>query len=78
VVIAPPQLAAQERDAEVLLQQAMHAEQVEGDLEQAISLYRELVEEHGNVRPVAASALLRLGLCYEKLGREEAANAYDR
>jgi Tol biopolymer transport system component len=78
VVIAPPQLAAQERDAEVLLQQAMHAEQVEGDLEQAISLYRELVEEHGNVRPVAASALLRLGLCYEKLGREEAANAYER
>ena len=77
-VLTPPQLVAQERDAEVLLQQAMHAEQVEGDLEQAISLYRELVEEHGNVRPVAASALLHLGLCYEKLGREEAASVYQR
>ena len=77
-VSAAPQLVAQQRDAEVLLQQAMHAEQVEGDLEQAIRLYRGLVEEHGAVRPVAASALLHLGLCYEKLGREDATNAYER
>ena len=77
-VLNPQQLVAQARDAEVLLQQAKNAEQVEGDLEQAISLYAELVEEHGSVRPVAATALLRLGLCYERLGREEATNAYER
>jgi len=78
VVFAAPPLVAQQRDAEVLLQRAMNAEQVEGDLEQAISLYREIVQRHGSVRPVAANALLRLGLCYERLGREEAINAYER
>jgi Tol biopolymer transport system component len=77
-LLLPPSLTAQQQDAEVQLQQAMHAEQVDGDLEQAISLYRQLVEQHGNERPVAAQALLRLGLCYERLGREEATNAYER
>jgi Tol biopolymer transport system component len=77
-VLVPLPLAGQQQDAEVLLQQAMHAEQVDGDLDQAISLYRQLVEQHGNERPVAAQALLRLGLCYERLGREEATNAYER
>ena len=76
--VAAPTLIAQERDAEVLLQAAMHTEQVEGDLEQAIQLYREIVAKHGDDRAVAAKALLYLGRCYEKLGRAEAANAYER
>ena len=69
---------AQEREAEVALQQAMHAEQVEGDLERAIDLYRAIVEQHGDARTVAAKALLSLGQCYEKLGRTEAMNAYEQ
>jgi Tol biopolymer transport system component len=68
---------AQQREAEVALQQAMHAEQVEGDLERAIELYRDIVEQHGSARAVAAKALLKLGQCYEKLGRTEAMNAYE-
>ena len=76
--VAAPRLVAQQREAEVLLQRAMHTEQVEGDLERAIELYGQLLADHANVRPVAARALLRLGLCYENLGREEAANAYER
>jgi Tol biopolymer transport system component len=70
--------AAQERDAEVALQRAMHVEQVEGDLEKAIQLYRQLVDEHGASRAVAARALVRIGQCYEKLGSEGAREAYDR
>ena len=46
--------AAQEREAEVALQQAMHVEQVEGDLELAIQLYRDIVAQHGDTRAVAA------------------------
>jgi len=71
-------VTAQEREAEVALQQAMHVEQVEGDLERAIELYRDIVEQHGDARAVAAKALLNLGQCYEKLGRTEAMNAYER
>ena len=67
--VAAPRLVAQQREAEVLLQRAMHTEQVEGDLERAIELYGQLLADHANVRPVAARALLRLGLCYENLGR---------
>ena len=68
--------AAQQREAEVALQQAMHVEQVEGDLEQAIQLYRELVANHSAIREVAAKAQLHVGLCYEKLGLTEAHQAY--
>ena len=68
--------AAQEREAEVALQQALHVEQVEGNLERAIQLYRELVENHSAVREVAAKAQLHIGLCYEKLGLTEARQAY--
>jgi hypothetical protein len=52
----------------VALQRAMHVEHVEGDLERAIQLYRDIVAQHGDVRNAAAKALLRLGSCYEKLG----------
>ncbi len=71
-------LAAQERDAEVALQQAMHVEQVEGNLDHAIQLYRDIVARYAGVRAVAAKALLQLGQCYEKLGRTEATSAYQR
>ncbi len=76
MVVATSHLLAQQRDAEVLLQQAKHAEQVEGNLEQAISLYSQLLEDHPDVRDVAAKAQLHIGLCYEKLGLTEARQAY--
>jgi Tol biopolymer transport system component len=69
---------AQQRDAEVALQQAMQVEQVQGDLERAIRLYRDIIAHHGDARAVAAKGLLQLGQCYEKLGRTEATNAYQR
>ena len=68
---------AQQHEAEVALQQAMNVEQVEGNLDRAIRLYRDIVARHAGVRSVAAKALLQLGFCYEKLGRTEARNAYE-
>jgi Tol biopolymer transport system component len=67
---------AQQREAEVALQQAMQVERVEGDLERAIQLYRDLVESYSTVRQVAAQAQLHIGLCLEKLGLTEARAAY--
>jgi Tol biopolymer transport system component len=67
-----------QQTAEELYQAGLYEEEVKGDLEQAIRLYREIVAQHGDVRAVAAKALLRLGNCYEKLGRTEASNAYER
>jgi Tol biopolymer transport system component len=67
---------AQQREAEVALQQAMHVEQVEGNLERAIQLYTELVDTHAAARDVAAKAQLHIGMCLEKLGLTEARQAY--
>jgi Tol biopolymer transport system component len=67
-----------QQTAEELYQAALYQEEVKGDLERAIQLYRDIVERHGDARAVAAKALLHLGNCYEKLGRTEATNAYQR
>jgi Tol biopolymer transport system component len=69
-------MVAQQRAAEVALQQAMHVEQVEGDLQQAIVLYQRILTAHRESRTVAAQAQLHIGLCYEKLGLTEAGQAY--
>ena len=64
--------------ADVLLQAAIHKETVEGDLEQAIRMYKDIVSKHSANRAVAASALVHMGQTYEKLGSAEARNAYER
>ncbi len=64
--------------AEVLFQSARSKELVSGELEQAIDLYKKIVASYGSNRPVAAKALLQMGRCYEKLGKDEARKAYER
>jgi Tol biopolymer transport system component len=64
--------------AEVLIQAAHQKQLVEGQLEQAIQLYKRIVQEHAGNRTVAARALLEMGECYEKLGNTEARKAYER
>ena len=64
--------------AEVLFQSAMNKELVSGELEQAIDIYKKIVASYSNNRPVAAKALLQIGQCYEKLGKDEAQKAYER
>jgi Tol biopolymer transport system component len=63
---------------EVELKAAMHKELVDGDLEGAIADYKSLVSRAGTDRTLAAKALLQMGKCYEKLGRDEARKAYER
>ncbi len=74
-------LSAQQAPAQTahdLLQQALVKEQAEGDLRGAIALYERIVAEFSTERPVAAKALVQMGLCYEKLGTGEAERAYTR
>jgi len=70
--------AAQTKPASVLLQEGLYAEQIEGNLEAAIKVYERILKEFPKNRPVAAKALLHIGLSYEKLGRSEARKAYER
>ncbi len=69
--------SGQEKDkAEVDLQATIRMETVEGDLSGAIEAYKKIAEVSN--RAVAATALIRLGQCYEKQGNAEARKAYER
>ena len=61
-----------------LFQQALVLEQAEGDLEKAIRIYERIVEGFADDRALAAKALVRVGQCYEKLGKIEAHKAYEQ
>jgi len=62
--------------AEELLPKAIQLEEVKGELEKAIDLYQQILENNTTSREVAAKSLLHMGLCYEKLGEEQACSAY--
>jgi Tol biopolymer transport system component len=64
--------------AEELLSKGMQLEEVKGELEKAIEIYQTIVDKFSDNRPVAAEALLHIGLCNEKLGKQEAQKAYQR
>jgi tetratricopeptide (TPR) repeat protein len=61
------------------LEAAIYREVVAGDLKGAIDKYREIVAHVDSPRSIAATALLRMGECYEKLGqRRQAHESYTR
>jgi len=70
--------AALAKHPSVLLREGLYAEETEGDLDAAIKVYERIIINFPRNRPVAAKALLHIGLCYEKLGKQEAQKAYRR
>ena len=77
LLLSPPALA-QEQNPETLLQAAINAELIEGDLDKAIRLYQQIYDQFSGHRTIAAQALLRLGQSYEKLGNQQAKEVYER
>ncbi len=75
MIFAP---AYAQQSAEVLLQSGLYKEDVNGDLEAALVIYARVLKEFPQDRSAAAKALLHTGLCYEKLGKQEAQKAYRR
>jgi len=62
--------------AEELLPKAIQLEEVKGELYEAIETYRLILDEYPDNREVCAEALLHLGICYEKLGLDQARQTY--
>jgi Tol biopolymer transport system component len=71
-------ITSQTPSGHALFEQALAKERVEGNLPEAIKLYERVVAEFASDRALAAQALVQVGLCYEKLGRDEAIRAYER
>jgi Tol biopolymer transport system component len=63
-------------DVEVLLEAALHKEQVEGRLTEAIAGYQAVIARAGAKRALAAKALLQLARSQEKLGDDRARGTY--
>lgn len=61
-----------------LFEKALYMEEAQGELQKAIDLYKEILEQFPNDREIAAKAQLHIGLCYEKLGLTEAPKAYQK
>jgi Tol biopolymer transport system component len=57
-------------------QKALAKERGEGNLEEAVALYQKVIDETKD-ESLAAKAQFRIGICFEKLGREKARQALD-
>ena len=65
-------------EAEIRLRDALHKEQVEGNLAAAMAAYERIASDRQTPRPVAAQALLNLGRCHERVDSREARRVYER
>lgn len=59
-----------------LLQEGLYAEETEGDLEKAIGLYEQVLDQHKEVERLAARATYQLGMCHLKKGDKDKAAEY--
>ena len=66
------------QDHKVLFEKAKYTMQTKGDLKEAITLFESLIKTYPNEKEYVAKALLYQGMCYEKLGNQEAVKKYQR
>lgn len=59
-----------------LFEKALYLEEATGDLQQAIEIYQQILEDNPENRNVGARALLHMGICFEKLGLRQARGTY--
>jgi tetratricopeptide (TPR) repeat protein len=70
---------SQSESPTLTLERARKLEVVDGNLEEAMKVYKSLVDNYSTVRPLRADALAGLGRSYQKTGDfEEARNLYAR
>ena len=70
--------AAYSQNPEQIYQKALVKEEGEGALLDAINLYKQVADNSQAGNSLQAKALLHIGLCYEKMGKEEALKAYQQ
>src|SRR6476659_6994949 len=65
-------------DDDKQFQAALHKEMITGDLRAAIEEYRKVSSRPGVGRELAATALLHMAECYQKLGDAQARTIYEQ
>lgn len=77
-ILAASVLAVGAQSGNDLFQKALLMERTEGNLPEAIKLYKRIVDKSAGDRKLAARALMQMGQCYEKLGQADARKTYER
>jgi len=78
VIIAVSAIAIGAESGHDLFQKALVLERTEGNLPEAIKLYRRIVERHSSDRMLAAKALMQMAQCQERLGHADARKSYEQ
>ena len=74
--IAPVRPGSSQQSADDLYQSALLKKEAEGDLSGAIRLFQDIVTKFPGKRDIAAKAQLQIGICYEKMGMQDAQKAF--
>jgi len=70
--------ALPQESAEELYEAALFKKEAEGDLAGAIKIFLKIITTFPENRKIGAKAQLQIGMCYEKLGMEQALKAYQK
>ena len=65
-----------QQDHKVLFEKAKYTMETKADLKEAINLFETLIKNYPNEKEYVAKSLLYQGLCYEKLGNQQAVKKY--
>ncbi|MBN2172781.1 MAG: PD40 domain-containing protein, partial [Bacteroidales bacterium] len=67
-----------QQDHKVLFEKAKYTMETKADLTAAIDLFETLIKQYPNEKEYVAKSLLYQGLCFEKLGNQEAVKKYQQ
>ncbi len=76
LMLKPFDTGAQDQKAKTRFYEGVVAEEVTGDLDKALTIYRELLKNSAGDRQLAARCLYHIGLTYEKKGSDKALGYY--
>lgn len=76
VLLFTARISDAQKSSDQLFEKALYAEEMKGDLAEAVKLYQQVLKENPGNRQESARALLHIGMCYEKLGSELAGQSY--
>jgi len=74
--LVPLQVTFSQESADELYEAAVFKKEAEGDLQGAIQIFLKVIAKFPENRKVAAQAQLQIGICYEKLGMQDAQKAF--
>ncbi|MBF8296217.1 MAG: hypothetical protein HW389_2762, partial [Bacteroidetes bacterium] len=78
LLISSLALSQQSNKAESLYQEALMQMEGKGNFSKALEVFGQIIKDYPGNRQVSARSQYQIGVCYEKLGKNEAKKAYEQ